>query len=70
MQYTFNRHQKIPIGGTIHESSSDKPHAALQDVGKKHGLDDFEKIKEQGVLEQVIRQLLCFHACMLNSRGC
>ena len=25
----------------------------LQDIGKKHGLDNFEKIKEEGVLEQV-----------------
>ena len=25
----------------------------MQDIGKKHGLDNFEKIKEEGVLEQV-----------------
>lgn len=67
---TFDRGQKIAIGGTTREASCDKPHAGLQDVGKKHGLDDFEKIKEQGVLEQVIRQLLYFRACMQNSHGC
>ena len=31
-----------------------KSHGELQNVGKKHGLDDLDKIKEQGVLEQVI----------------
>ena len=40
----------------------DKLHDALQDVGKKHGLDDLEKIKEEGILEQVITHPLCL-AC-------
>lgn len=35
----------------------------LQDIGKKHGLDDFEKIKQESVLEQVIAQLM-FIICL------
>lgn len=26
---------------------------ALQEIGSKYGLDDFEKIKQEGVVEQV-----------------
>jgi hypothetical protein len=25
----------------------------VQDIAKKHGLEDFEKIKEEGIIEQV-----------------
>ena len=52
------------------QSSADNLHDVLQDVGKKHGLDDFEKIKEQGVIEQVTTQHLCFHPLQERPSSC
>lgn len=53
---------KYEVGVLPEHHWVEKLHHALQDVGKKHGLDDFEKIKEEGILEQVISNASC-RAC-------
>ena len=37
----------------------------LQDIGKKHGLEDFEKIKQEGVVDQVQLWLLLHIYCWI-----